>query len=197
MLKASEASRIGKRSRRKGSRLEKEVARIFGGQRVPLSGALDGQSLSNDVVLPNGWRAEVKGRRHGFGLLYKWLDDSWDLFFFREPGRPWLVLMDQAHFNLLEHLAAQDPVWPEVLGLARIPPTWMAGLKERKGGLETIYRWIEDQRERPDLLFLRRDLSEWLVVMLLGHFATLCPGGMEPRAKAEEGTAQALLEQTV
>jgi len=71
-----DASKKGKRSRRKGARLEVEFAQIVGGIVVRLSGALRGDTKSNDVIQPefgDDWRYEVKGRGSGLKTLYRWL----------------------------------------------------------------------------------------------------------------------------
>lgn len=66
------ASQRGKASKRKGGQAEREVARIIGGERVPLSGSLGGK-LSGDVVDSEGRRYEVKVRANGFRQMYSWL----------------------------------------------------------------------------------------------------------------------------
>jgi hypothetical protein len=65
---------MGKASRAKGARREREFCELTGGKRVPLSGTAGGQ-FSNDVILPNGKRIEVKARKDGFKELYKWIQD--------------------------------------------------------------------------------------------------------------------------
>lgn len=62
----------GRASKRKGYRVEKAVAADLGGERVPLSGSLGGR-LSGDVTDCIGQQVEVKSRRDGFALLYRWL----------------------------------------------------------------------------------------------------------------------------
>lgn len=92
--KRSEASKRGKANRRKGQRVEREVAKLTGGQRVPLSGALRG-SLSNDVALPDGLSVEVKARANGWIELYRWvLDDveKPDAVFLKADNKPFLVV---------------------------------------------------------------------------------------------------------
>lgn len=93
--KHSEAAQRGRRSRRKGREGEKEFAKAVGGERVPLSGALGG-SYANDVVLPNGLKAEVKRRGAGkWSELYRWVLDERekpDLVAIRADGQPWLVV---------------------------------------------------------------------------------------------------------
>lgn len=93
------------RSRRKGSRVEREIAGLhraagIAARRVPLSGAAAAfaEQLSGDVIidLPNGaeLRAEVKARKDGSGFrtLEGWLSDK-DLLFLRRDRAEPLVLM--------------------------------------------------------------------------------------------------------
>jgi Holliday junction resolvase - archaeal type len=81
---------MAKRSVAKGKRREREVARLLGGRRVPLSGAAEG--FPGDVVLPCGWRVEVKARRDGFKQLYRWLEKA-DALAIRADRRPWLLVL--------------------------------------------------------------------------------------------------------
>ncbi|MGI5997864.1 MAG: hypothetical protein ACOX89_04275, partial [Lutispora sp.] len=72
--KESDASKIGKRSKRKGYDGEREVVELlnkFGvdAERVPLSGALKSEKYSCDVVLSNGKRIEVKRRKSGMKTI--------------------------------------------------------------------------------------------------------------------------------
>lgn len=71
---------MGKFSRDKGARFEREIVHIFqacgiAAERVPLSGAARGK-FSSDVSVPLGgadYRVEVKVRKNGFKMLYDWL----------------------------------------------------------------------------------------------------------------------------
>lgn len=72
---------MGKKSRDKGNRVERQIVDILRGsgfadaQRVPLSGAALG-AFAGDVsltVCEENWRGEVKCRADGFGRLYAWL----------------------------------------------------------------------------------------------------------------------------
>ncbi len=96
-VKQSEASKRGRASRRKGQRVEREFAKLTGGARVPLSGALRG-NLSNDVALPpdlGSLKVEVKYRTSGLSTLYKWvLDDveNPDAVVVKAPNQPFLVI---------------------------------------------------------------------------------------------------------
>lgn len=86
---------MSSRSKRKGSAGELEFAKLIGGKRVPLSGALGGE-YSNDVIAPNGWRVEVKRRKDAMKTLYDWVLDERekpDAVAFRADRKPWLVVM--------------------------------------------------------------------------------------------------------
>lgn len=90
---------MGRRERDKGYRREVEFARMVGGQRVPLSGAVGGD-FGQDVVMPNGWRAEVKARADGWRTLYDALKGA-DLLALRADRRPWLVVLPIDRFLAL------------------------------------------------------------------------------------------------
>ena len=49
-------------------------------------------------------------------------------------------------------------------------------VKARKDGFKTLYKWIEDERERPDALAIRADRKPWLVVMTLDRFLKFIEG---------------------
>lgn len=88
---------MGRASRDKGMRGEREFAELVGGKRIPLSGAQNG--FENDVLVPSPigeLRAEVKRRKSGFSTLYGWLEDERerpDIVAFRADRKPWLVAM--------------------------------------------------------------------------------------------------------
>lgn len=88
---------MGRASRDKGMRGEREFAELVGGNRIPLSGAQKG--FENDVLVstPIGTiRAEVKRRKSGFSTLYGWLEDERerpDIVAFRADRKPWIVAM--------------------------------------------------------------------------------------------------------
>lgn len=81
----------GKAPRRKGDNAERELARLLGGQRVPLSGAAGGD-YAGDVVVPGLGRGEVKRRRDGFKQLYAWLEGR-DFLALRADRREWLIVL--------------------------------------------------------------------------------------------------------
>lgn len=50
-------------------------------------------------------------------------------------------------------------------------------VKARKDGFKQIYKWIEDEREKPDALALKADRKDWLVVMKLDKFLEIIQRG--------------------
>ena len=48
-----------------------------------------------------------------------------------------------------------------------------AEVKRRKSGFTTLYGWLEDERERPDIVAFRADRKPWLVCMELDVFLKL------------------------
>lgn len=89
---------------RKGARREHELARLLGGQRVPLSGAAGG-AFSGDVLHPTLGRLEVKARKDGFTSLYRWLEGA-DWLALRADRKPWLVVLPLD--RLLELLGREE-----------------------------------------------------------------------------------------
>ncbi|AKM19816.1 hypothetical protein GARCT_02565 [Geobacillus sp. 12AMOR1] len=89
----------GRKSKRKGYEGERElVSLIPGAKRVPLSGSMGGEH-ANDVILPNGWRVEVKRRKSGMKQLYDWLNQSNpDVVAFRADRQEWIVSMKLEKF---------------------------------------------------------------------------------------------------
>lgn len=86
---------MGKSQRDKGLRGEREFAKLTGGSRIPLSGAMAGE-FGNDVKLPNGWKVEVKRREEMEKTLYSWILDERekpDCVAFRADNKPWIVAM--------------------------------------------------------------------------------------------------------
>lgn len=86
---------MGKSQKDKGARGELEFAKLTEGERIPLSGAMGG-NYSNDVRLPNGWKAEVKRRKSGFKMLYDWIEDTRenpDCVAIRVDRKQWIVSM--------------------------------------------------------------------------------------------------------
>lgn len=48
-----------------------------------------------------------------------------------------------------------------------------AEVKRRKGGFSTLYGWLEDEREKPDVVAFRADRKDWLVCMPAETFLKL------------------------
>lgn len=66
---------------------------------------------------------------------------------------------------------AQDGFGNDVQGLGL---KWE--VKARKNGFQTLYKWLEDEREKPDALALKADRKQWLVVLPLDRFLELMGG---------------------
>jgi len=86
---------MGRSQKTKGSRREREFARLINGTRIPLSGAAKhaGQEHTGDVA-GLGLKFEVKARKNGFKTLYQWLDqEGIDALALKADRREWLVVM--------------------------------------------------------------------------------------------------------
>ena len=190
--RASESYRTGRRSNQKGKRREREVAKLLGGERVPLSGALDGHP--NDVILPNGWRTEVKARQNGLAFLYSWVETA-DVVAFREPDQPWLFGMTLQRFKLwldgagLRRQAVAGAIAALNHGAARaqVGKSVVVEGHERKSGFKAIRQWLA--AENADALLFKADRQEWLVVMDEKHLRTLLSGAPEIRIYGGDSTA--------
>jgi len=60
-----------------------------------------------------------------------------------------------------------DVLVPTGIGILR------AEVKRRRSGFSTLYGWLEDERERPDLVAFRADRKPWIVAMQLETFLRL------------------------
>jgi Holliday junction resolvase len=108
LKKQTEASKRGKRSKKKGYDGEAEVMKLlqkYGieAERVPLSGALKSEKYSCDVHIPGiDKRVEVKRRKSGLKTIQKWLEEdaNSNYIFFREDGDTdgWIVIMPYIEF---------------------------------------------------------------------------------------------------
>jgi len=87
----------GRRSKRKGSRVEREFAKLIGGERIPLSGSAGG-AFSGDVK-GLGLLWECKARKDGFKQLYKWLDSDVDALAVKADRKEWLVVIPLDRFK--------------------------------------------------------------------------------------------------
>lgn len=90
---------MGKSQRDKGARAERELAKLLGGERVPLSGAAGG-SYKGDVVVPYLGTGECKARKNGFKQLYDWLTDR-DFLALKADRKEWLVVLRAKDVKLL------------------------------------------------------------------------------------------------
>lgn len=81
----------GRRSKRKGSRAEREFAKLIGGERVPLSGSAGGSYTGDVKGLGLLW--ECKVRKDGFKQLYKWLEGDADALAIKADRKEWLVVL--------------------------------------------------------------------------------------------------------
>ncbi|GGN66383.1 hypothetical protein [Oceanobacillus indicireducens] len=92
---------MGKASRDKGQRREREFAELIGGRRIPLSGAQEG--YPNDVE-GMGLQWEVKAKKNGFKMIYDYVLDERekpDAVALKADRKPWLVVMTLDKFKEL------------------------------------------------------------------------------------------------
>lgn len=89
----------GLKSKRKGSRTELEFAKLVGGQRVPLSGAmgfLDSQYKGDVKGMGLVW--ECKARKDGFKQIYKYLEGV-DALAVKADRKEWLAIVPISTFK--------------------------------------------------------------------------------------------------
>src|SRR6185503_9367779 len=115
---------MGKASRDKGARREREIANKLGvlgikAERVPLSGAVKFRNTeSTDLdYYPLGedqppWISEVKARANGEGFktIESWLDDADTLFLIRDRQTPLVVLPWARFADLLLTARGKQPI---------------------------------------------------------------------------------------
>jgi len=86
---------VGRYQKAKGTRREREFAKLIGGERVILSGSAKdrGQEFTGDVE-GLGLKFEVKARKDGFKTIYKWLEqDGVDALALKADRKEWLVVI--------------------------------------------------------------------------------------------------------
>ena len=95
-------------SKRKGSRIEREVVNLhreagIPAERVPLSGAAGG-SFAGDLRIGEVLTAEVKARGNGAGFktLERWLGENDMLFLRRDRAAPLVVMTFDTYLKLFE-----------------------------------------------------------------------------------------------
>lgn len=90
---------MGKLSREKGARLEREVVNLF--KAFGFSTARrTGEYKPNDILVAldtRDWIVEVKGRKKGFCSLYDFLSGS-DAVVHRADNREWLITLSFKRF---------------------------------------------------------------------------------------------------
>lgn len=96
---------MGRSQKMKGNRREREFAQLLGGKRVPLSGSAKhaGEAHTGDVEAL-GLKWEVKARKEGFKMLYKWLEEeAVDALALKADRKEWLIVLPvQTLLSLLE-----------------------------------------------------------------------------------------------
>ena len=105
---------MGKKSRDKGGRTEREVVHVFqdagiAAERIPLSGAAGGK-FKGDVSAPimgADERFEVKCRAAGFKQIYDWLSDNYGLVIRADRCEPLAVLRLRALVQLVKMAEGQ------------------------------------------------------------------------------------------
>ncbi|WP_067936490.1 hypothetical protein [Alicyclobacillus kakegawensis] len=91
---------MGRAQRDKGARAERQLAKLLGGERVPLSGAAGGSYTGDVMALGLRWEAKVRG--DGFKQLYGWLEGR-DALAVKADRSEWLVIMPiQTFLGLLD-----------------------------------------------------------------------------------------------
>lgn len=87
----------GKSVKTKGDAGEREIVRMFGGERTHWQ---PGENHGDVINVPYLGRTEVKRRAAGFKQIYDWLNDN-DALFMRADRRQWLVCMRAKDLKLL------------------------------------------------------------------------------------------------
>jgi hypothetical protein len=106
--RATDKSSAGRRARNRGIAFERTVARYFGGERVPMSGAIPG--MKGDVIA-YGLRIQCK-RTKALATQRRWLEhDNSDILIQADPGEridKALVVMTAATFKKLMEAKCHD-----------------------------------------------------------------------------------------
>jgi hypothetical protein len=78
---------MGKPSRDKGARRERELAELLGATKV--SGMY---KVGPDLVMPDGRYVEVKSRKNGWVQLHRWLEDDASILCLKADRKSWIVV---------------------------------------------------------------------------------------------------------
>lgn len=65
-----------------------------------------------------------------------------------------------------------------------LPDGTKVEVKRRASGFKTLYDWVLDQREKPDIVAVRTDRMPWLVVMTLDKYMEM--KGLQKPPKKEK-----------
>lgn len=91
----------GKAPKLKGDRFEREIVKMFGGERTFWQPDNGDSSKTGDVVnIPYIGKVECKVRENGFKQLYKWLNGC-DGLFIKADYKPVLVVIPAEDLKLL------------------------------------------------------------------------------------------------
>lgn len=168
------AYKTGRRSNRKGKRLERELAHLVQGERVPLSGALE--RFPNDVVAGGGWRLEAKGRGDAAGMVYGLLekadvaaisDGSW-LFACRLER---VLAGLRTGTEMTDGSALIKAASGVLAGEVDLPWGGRMTVHRVRRGLKTLREWL--LAEKADALCLKVDREPWLLVAGAPHMESL------------------------
>jgi len=139
---------MGKKSQRKGTRIERELARLhrdaqIHAERVPLSGAAGGL-FAGDLRVAGTLRAEVKARAsgEGFKTLERWLGGNDLLFLRRDRAKPLVVMEWDTYVRMMLHN-------PAALYLPEPLPIDLSELPDLDG-LDSLDIKIEENRKKSD-----------------------------------------------
>lgn len=89
----------GRKPYRKGTRVEREIAKKLGAKRVPLSGA---STIKGDLIHPILGTGEVKARANGFKQIYSWLEGRDFLIIKSDFKEPLIILRAKDMLRLIK-----------------------------------------------------------------------------------------------
>ncbi len=90
---------MGKMQRDKGARVEREMSKYLGGERIPLSGMT---SFVKGDIDSYGMKFEVKAKKDGFKIIYSYLEkDNMDGAIIKADRKEALVILPISTFKEL------------------------------------------------------------------------------------------------